>query len=229
MVFLFDLDNTLLDDHAAQATYLPLLYERFKEYVRCSEEEFRARWKEALPRYHQLYAEGKLTFEEQRTLRFQDSFSNTELDSRILTAITAYFEEILPKSWKLFDDALEVLHSLQEYPLGLITNGALSTQSKKIDVTGIRDFFDCIVISEEVGCAKPNPAIFHYACSQLHCVPEECYFIGDSWENDVLGSLSAGMNAVWINTEHQPLPEPRTDVIVFTRLRDVLTLVQRTK
>lgn len=229
MVFLFDLDNTLLDDHAAQASYLPMLYERFKEYVRCSEEEFRARWKEALPRYHQLYAEGKLSFEEQRILRIQDSFSNNELDPRVLTAIIAYFEEILPKSWKLFDDALDVLTNLQQYPLGLITNGALSIQSKKIDVTGIRDFFDCIVISEEVGFAKPNPEIFLYACSQLHCQPEECYFIGDSWENDVLGSLAAGMNAVWITTEQQLMPEPRTDVIVFTRLRDVLTLAQRTK
>ncbi|MCX7985239.1 MAG: HAD family hydrolase [Bacteroidetes bacterium] len=227
MVFLFDLDNTLLDDNAAQAYYLPLLYSRFKEYIHCSEMEFRKRWKEALPYYHQLYAEGKLSFEEQRRYRFQDSFKNYTLDTDTLAAIGEYFQELLPHSWKLFDDVIEVLEYLRPYPLGIITNGALSTQSQKIDSTGIRGYFDCIVISEAVGCAKPDPAIFLYATQQLHCSPEECYFIGDSWENDVRGSIAAGMKAVWLNYTNTPVPEDRNDVVIITRLRDLLRIVHQ--
>lgn len=224
MVFFFDLDNTLLDDGAAQARYLPLLYHRFKEYILCTEGDFRLRWKEALPKYHQLYAERKISFEEQRILRVRDSFNNPTLSNDIVRSIIGTFDDLFSESWTLFPDTLFVLNSLRQYPLGIITNGSASQQALKIDRTGLRPYFDCILISEELGIAKPQKEIFLHACQKLQCLPEECYFIGDSWENDVVGSAAAGMNAVWFNHERKPLPDSGIPTRSIYTLSEVLNL-----
>jgi len=224
MVFFFDLDNTLLDDNSAQAKYLPVLFKNFGNYINCSEDEFRQRWREATPRYHQLYAEGAITFEEQRFRRVRDSFNNPSLDEDILRAIIATFDSVFSTSWTLFPETIPVLQKLQDFPLGIITNGSIEQQSRKIDFTNIRSYFDCIVISEEVGIAKPHPEIFHHACSLLHCSPEDCYFIGDSLENDVLGALSAGMKPVWFNSTDTPVPERFSSIKIISNLEEVLKL-----
>ena len=54
-----------------------------------------------------------------------------------------------------------------ELRLGLITNNEPVHQRGKLAQVGLSDGFDVVVISGEVGVAKPDPAIFEYACSAL--------------------------------------------------------------
>ena len=44
--------------------------------------------------------------------------------------------------------------------IGIITNGFSALQQVRLERTGLRDYFDLLVISEEVGVAKPNKKIF---------------------------------------------------------------------
>lgn len=44
---------------------------------------------------------------------------------------------------------------------------------------------------------KPEKKLFDRCCEKAQCRPEECVFIGDHLKKDVMGSLSAGMKAVW--------------------------------
>jgi 5'-nucleotidase len=50
--------------------------------------------------------------------------------------------------------------------LGIITNGFTALQQTRLERTGFRDYFDLLVISEQVGVAKPDPRIFDYALEQ---------------------------------------------------------------
>lgn len=50
--------------------------------------------------------------------------------------------------------------------IGIITNGFSALQQVRLERTGLRDYFDLLVISEEVGVAKPNKKIFDYALEQ---------------------------------------------------------------
>lgn len=52
-----------------------------------------------------------------------------------------------------------------------------------------------IVTSCEVGHAKPRPEIFHAASSRLEIEPQEILHVGDRWDLDVTGALSAGCGA----------------------------------
>jgi HAD superfamily hydrolase (TIGR01509 family) len=56
--------------------------------------------------------------------------------------------------------------------------------------------FRTIVTSCEVGLWKPDPEIFREAARRLSLRPEEIVHVGDRWDLDVEGALSAGCGAV---------------------------------
>ena len=63
--------------------------------------------------------------------------------------------------------AVSLLDSLKgKVKLGIITNGFTALQQIRLERTGLRDHFDALVISEEVGVPKPDPRIFDYALAQ---------------------------------------------------------------
>jgi putative hydrolase of the HAD superfamily len=96
--------------------------------------------------------------------------------------------------------ALELVERLAvQVPLALVTNGPPDIQRLKIDQAGIAPRFAAVLISGEVGIGKPDPTIFLRALELLEVAPEHAVMVGDSWERDVTGALSAGMRAVWIS------------------------------
>ena len=124
-------------------------------------------------------------------------------------------------------DTLNTLQRLGKFRKGIITNGSITQQNEKLDVLGIRDYFDSVIISEEAGVAKPDFKIFELACDQLKCNPEDCYLVGDNWELDVVGSYKAGMRPVWINHYEKDVPEKLNGVIVIKSLGELETIVNR--
>jgi FMN phosphatase YigB (HAD superfamily) len=50
------------------------------------------------------------------------------------------------------------------------------------DDLGLATFIDAFVISEEVGCTKPDPRMYHAGCGSLGLAPAECVFIDDDPE-----------------------------------------------
>ncbi len=104
---------------------------------------------------------------------------------------------------KLFPGTLEMLIAVRRsFPrrrLGMITNGPAETQTAKIDLLGLRPFFDFIIISGEFGAAKPDRLIFEEAMRLGGAPPELTIFIGDSAEFDMAGARNAGITGVWMN------------------------------
>jgi len=96
--------------------------------------------------------------------------------------------------------ALELVERLAvQVPLALVTNGPPDIQRLKIDQAGIGSRLAAVLISGEVGIGKPDPTIFLRALELLEVAPEHAVMVGDSWERDITGALSAGMRAVWIS------------------------------
>lgn len=68
-----------------------------------------------------------------------------------------------------------------------------------------------IFISDAVGLAKPDPAIFAHVNRVTGTTPENSLYVGDTWANDVVGALTAGWKVCWYNprgrqpgTDHAP-------------------------
>jgi putative hydrolase of the HAD superfamily len=79
--------------------------------------------------------------------------------------------------------------------VALISNADLTLRERIGDGLGIIDLFDEIVCSAEVGCAKPEAAIFRLACRRLGLAPADCIFIDDAVEN-VAAAEALGMRGV---------------------------------
>jgi putative hydrolase of the HAD superfamily len=82
--------------------------------------------------------------------------------------------------------------------LGIVSNGETALQWRNIDAIGLRDRMDVVLVSEEQGLRKPDPAIFRRAADRLGLAPDACMFVGDNPVADVLGARNAGMRAVWL-------------------------------
>lgn len=77
----------------------------------------------------------------------------------------------------------------------------------KIEISGIKDYFDSIQISEAVGVKKPDPLISQKCIQSLDRKPNECVYIGDHPQNDVKGAKACGMKAIWLRKSYYESPD----------------------
>jgi HAD superfamily hydrolase (TIGR01662 family) len=83
----------------------------------------------------------------------------------------------------------------QHYRLAVISN-ADGKVSAVLDRCGILDCFETVTDSGNVGCEKPNPAIFRSAMEEMNARPEASLYVGDVYSVDYLGATRAGMQAI---------------------------------
>jgi epoxide hydrolase-like predicted phosphatase len=84
----------------------------------------------------------------------------------------------------LDDDLVNYVRSLRPaYKTGLLSNAWDDLRGVLTDVWGIDDAFDQIIISAEVGVAKPDPQIYYIALERLGVLPGEAVFVDDFIEN----------------------------------------------
>lgn len=111
---------------------------------------------------------------------------------------------ILPLFMKIavpFDFVIPTLNELRrDYRIGLITNGKHEIQTKKMEMLGIRDLFDEIIISEDYGVEKPDTKLYEIMSKKLGIAPCEMLYVGDNPKNDVDASRNAGYIPVWVKT-----------------------------
>lgn len=200
---LFDLDETLLDDDAgmrlAVADVVSQLAGRdARIHPGALERTFLgvsdAFWTRAGS------AAGVRDGHEARIRVWREALQACGYEATAATIAATLYADARARHYRLFPDVLDVLGALKlRAQLALVTNGAASTQHAKVHVTGIKSFFDSIVISGEVGIGKPDPRIFRLALTQLGCPAHNAVHVGDSLEHDVAGARAAGLAAVWLN------------------------------
>ena len=110
------------------------------------------------------------------------------------------FLHLTTAHFSLLEGAEELVRYLaKKYPLTVVTNGFVEVQYEKFERSGLRDCFAHVVLSEEVGCQKPNPGIFEAALRMNGVSAEDVVMIGDSWGSDIQGAINAGIDQIWVN------------------------------
>ena len=126
----------------------------------------------------------------------------------------------------MFPDAADLLPKLaRRLPLALVTNGAPDLQHFKIDASGLRPYFQTIVVSGEVGIGKPHPRPMQVALQQLGCDPARAAMVGNSLSSDIDGALRAGIHAIWLNREATPLTGDIRPDLTITTLHELTNLL----
>jgi putative hydrolase of the HAD superfamily len=94
-----------------------------------------------------------------------------------------------------YDDVVPGLLRLQQRCLlGSISNG-----NADLRAIGLAHHFKVSIAAYQLGCAKPDAAIFHAACARIKVPPHETIYVGDDVLLDVRGAQQAGLRAVWLN------------------------------
>lgn len=112
----------------------------------------------------------------------------------------------------------------RKHPMAVVTNGSKS-QRDKIEALEASRYFETVLISGEVGIAKPDPRIFLQALSRLNAAPGRSVFVGDSMEHDIAGARKAGMMTVYIGTGEEEDADDALCDLVVSDLRELSDLV----
>ncbi|MGD8440795.1 MAG: YjjG family noncanonical pyrimidine nucleotidase [Holophagae bacterium] len=195
-VFL-DADGTLFDYHAAEAAAIEGAFDACGLtfgaaigglYTRINA----AVWRE--------YERGEISQEALKAERFRRLFTAIGV-----TADAEVFSErylrILSCQARLLDGAELVVRQLERRArLLLLTNGIAEVQRPRVAAAPIRDCFADVVISGEVGAAKPDPAIFDHALERAgQPAREAVLMVGDNLVSDIAGGAGAGLDTCWYN------------------------------
>ncbi|WP_280666346.1 MULTISPECIES: HAD family hydrolase [unclassified Kitasatospora] len=95
--------------------------------------------------------------------------------------------------------------------LAIVSNGGTGPQLEKIRRTGLAALVDAWVVSEEAGCAKPDPLIFEIAAQRCGISlstdwTAQTWMVGDHAPADIAGAAAAGIRNVWLH-HGRPWPE----------------------
>jgi putative hydrolase of the HAD superfamily len=147
-------------------------------------------------------------------------FKTNPEDKRIKMAINIFFEDYL-NSLDLRPYAKKLLNQVSaEYKLGLISNftyaPVIYAGLRKL---GINQFFNAVLVSEEVGWRKPHRKIFEEALRRLEATAKETVYVGDSPLEDIKGAKAVGMKTVFVPSQFYSLEnlcesQQKPDIIV---------------
>jgi YjjG family noncanonical pyrimidine nucleotidase len=125
------------------------------------------------------------------------------------------------------DGALDLVDKLKgKAKLGIITNGFTELQKIRLEKTGFDEYIDLLVVSEEVGIAKPHPAIFNHALERMgHPDRNKVLMVGDNPDSDILGALNAGLHSCWLNRHNHQIRADITPHYVVSSLKELMGLL----
>ena len=125
-----------------------------------------------------------------------------DLDNASEMKESAFLEQM--EYVKAIDPVIAALRRAHGHvPVAVVTGGYRDVCEKILLQIGIREFFDCIVASEDTNRHKPHPDPFLEAARRLGVAPEGCLV----WEDSDLGieaARQAGMSWIDVRSFHQP-------------------------
>lgn len=223
-LIIFDADETLFDFRMSE-----------QKALEATMMEFGVAYDEAyhLPIYkevnHQIWKEfedGILSQEKLKTERFKRYFDILSVNYDVHDFSSAYIKNLGEGAY-LFKDSEELVRKLSKtHRLMILTNGLSKVQNRRIEKSGIKECFEQIVISEEVGAAKPSKDIFEYAVKDYKEIDKsQILMVGDSMRSDILGGINYGIDTCWYNPSKNENKESFSATYEITELIEIFNIV----
>jgi 2-haloacid dehalogenase len=193
----FDADNTLFDYNKAETTALLKSFELFNLRF---DESYMDSYRRINQDLWHLLEQQKIKPEVLRVRRFELFLEDIKLTASVEKLAAAYIEQ-LGLCFDLVDGAYEVLNTLHvKSKIAIVTNGLTAVQRSRLELSLIKPFITELIISEEIGAAKPHAAFFDIAFERTGNPPKsDVLIIGDSLSSDMQGGLNYGIDTCWFN------------------------------
>ena len=209
----FDLDDTLLDHRAAERAALADVHRQ--HHAHHDLEHVRATYHACNVPLWRDFGRGEITSAELKRRRSRDTLAALGCDSLDADAFGRDYLDRYAEHWRWADGARAAYHAVADaFPVGVLTNGFSEQQRSKLDkLPEIAERAAFVVISEEVGVMKPDPALFEHVLGVAseavgrELAPAEVLYVGDSYHSDVLGGTGAGWPVAWLHGDPERAPD----------------------
>ncbi|MCI2082793.1 MAG: YjjG family noncanonical pyrimidine nucleotidase [Bacteroidales bacterium] len=205
--YLFDIDRTLFDFETNAKASMKMCLADFDVPVG-DYEKFWADYQVINKHYWNLYESGKI---DKDTLRSQRIYQAIKQilgidDQGFSNRLEAGYLWHMGEMNGMMPHAKEVVVELKRRGkrLGIVSNGFHEVQYRKLRTCGIREYFDVVAISDEIGVVKPAPGIFGYAMNVLGGTKGNTIMVGDDPEVDIEGAQVFGIDQYYYNPGHVP-------------------------
>lgn len=123
-----------------------------------------------------------------------------EADLALAAPLSARFREERLARCAPFPGVAALLRELRgRLRLAVVTNGMPELQREKLRASGLAELVDVVVVSGDVGTAKPDPRVFAAALDALGVPAAAAVMVGDNLARDVGGAAALGMRTVWVS------------------------------
>lgn len=150
-----------------------------------------------------LLERGGITQSALRTRRFELFLAEIGRDELDAHQMGLDFADALSRQGVLLPGALDAVRRWSRaLPVVVVTNGIARVQHGRMARCEVRRFISGMVISEEVGAAKPDPRMLHIAMEQAGVSDaRRALMLGDSLTSDIAAANRAGVDACWFNPQ----------------------------
>ncbi len=174
---------------------------------------------------------GRLNIELTITNIIQDGLSQVGLkQDRLAHHLGDHFAAHRERKMHLFPGVHETLDALRAAGIGLavVTNGPARSQRPKLTRFELADRFDHVLIEEEFGAGKPEPAVYEHLLATFDVDPSEAWMVGDHLEWEVAAPQRHGITGIWCNVHGHNVPDHHAHVApdhVINGLEELLALL----
>lgn len=122
---------------------------------------------------------------------------------------TVFFRTLSRQLLRVYDGVKETLQELRSRGKGvyLLSNAQSDFTRPELEMLGLAEYFDGIMISSEEGCKKPCLAFFHRLLERYGLDPARCLMVGNDEYADIGGAVKAGMDSLYFHTATSPKPQ----------------------
>jgi 2-haloacid dehalogenase len=196
----FDVYGTLIDTHGVVAA--------LQEIVGSKAEEFSRTWREKQLEYS--FRRGLMQNYEKFSVCTSNALDYTCLYCKV--SLTKKQKQTLLESYRTlpaFQDVTDGLARLNAagFRLYAFSNGSADAVETLLIAAEIRDLFLGVVSVDDLKSFKPNPAVYSHFLRKSGASGGNAWLISSN-PFDVIGALSAGMRAAWLQRSREAIFDP---------------------
>jgi len=219
----FDLDNTILDFDKGM---IHALNKTIADFKIPEDENHLAIYSAINKRCWEDFEKKIITQDRLRTLRMERFLNHIQADKNPLHFSESYHKNLGSVIYFLENGESLVKDWSKDYKMVLATNGLKDVQRSRLSLTDLPNYFEAIVISDEIGVAKPYKGFFDYAFEQIgHPAKEEVLMIGDSLSSDIAGGNRYGIDTCWLDQKGKAIPEFNQPTYVIKSLEELNNII----
>ena len=157
----------------------------------------------------------------ERFRQLLEAMGRTELNA---DDVAALYADNLSTRADLMPWAMEFMEAIHgKMKIALVSNGVSAIQRGRLSRCAFTPMLDAVIISEELGVSKPDPAMVYAALEALGCTDKrEAVLLGDSLSADIPAAVNAGIDSIFLNLKGKETDKPTYSVRNLQEAAEIL-------